>query len=179
MKFTVALAATLVLTATACSSGEDPDAGPPTPATSSSPPAVETPLEGTWTTDLERAAVRGYIRKQGWGREAERVMLSPDMAGPEETRFRIDFVGDRFRMAQVSSDEQWQSGTFEIEDGRIVLDDEAPVGVLTFRFTLDGDFGNLRRSQHRQRRGRGHARRSRLGSRGRDVVQHHVETRPG
>ena len=66
-------------------------------------------------------------------------MLSPDMAGPEETRFRIDFVGDRFRMAQVSSDEQWQSGTFEIEDGRIVLDDEAPVGVLTFRFTLDGD----------------------------------------
>ncbi len=42
-------------------------------------------------------------------------------------------------MAQVATDEQWQSGTFRIEDGRIYLDDEAPVGEVTFRLHLDGD----------------------------------------
>jgi hypothetical protein len=125
-----------------CSSGEPGPAGPSpssTTTTTSSDAAPVSPLEGTWTTDLKRAAVKAYIRDAKWGKRAERALLDPDMAGPRDTEFRIDFVGDRFRMAQVSTDEQWQSGTFTIEQGRIVLDDEAPVGVLSFRLTLEGD----------------------------------------
>ena len=101
--------------------------------------ATVTPLEGTWTTDLEPSAVRAYIRRAGWGKAAERVLLGPEMAGPHDTEFRIDFVGDYFRMAQVSTDEQWQSGTFNLRDRTLTIDDEAPVGVNTFRVDLDGD----------------------------------------
>ncbi|MBF4769904.1 hypothetical protein ISU10_19200 [Nocardioides agariphilus] len=137
---------TAVLVLAACGADDSSVSGAaaaPTEAASdvgSSPtaPAV-TELEGTWTTDLTRKAVRAYIRGQGWGEQAEEFLLAPDMAGPEQTQFRVDFVGDRFRMAQVATDEQWQSGTFRIEDGRIYLDDEAPVGELTFAVHLDGD----------------------------------------
>jgi hypothetical protein len=125
----------------ACASDAD-SAAPAPDADAQASDAAEVaagPLEGTWTTDLNRKAVRAYIRRAGWGKEAEKALLDPDMAGPDKTEFRVDFVGDRFRMAQVSTDEQWQSGTFTIDDGRIYLDDEAPVGELTFQFQLDGD----------------------------------------
>ena len=69
----------------------------------------------------------------------QKALLAPDMAGPVQTEFRLDFVGDRFRMAQVATDSQWQSGTFRLEDGRIFLDDEAPVGEGTAAVHLDGD----------------------------------------
>ena len=80
------------------------------------------------------------MRHRGWSRQTQRALLDPTMAGPEQTEFRIDFVGDRFRMSQVNTDVQWQSGTFELkDDGRIYLDDEAPVGYLAFRYHVDGD----------------------------------------
>jgi hypothetical protein len=130
-----------VLALAACSSdtGESTAADPAPVASSSPTTSATTPLEGSWRTDLTREAIIAYIRKAGWGKEAEKILLDPHMAGPAQTEFRIDFVGDRFRMAQVATDEQWQSGTFWIEDGRIFLDDEAPVGELTFRLTIDGD----------------------------------------
>lgn len=137
---TIAVLTTLALAATGCASDPSASSADTTPSeTSSSTPAARSPLEGTWTTDLRRSEVRAYIRGQGWSRDAERVLLGPEMAGPAETEFQIDFVGDRFRMSQVSTDEQWQSGFFELEGGQIKLDDEAPVGVLTFRVDLDGD----------------------------------------
>lgn len=136
---TAGVLAAMVLALTGCtdgSSGSSDAAAAPTPSTR---PAVTTPLEGTWTTDLDRSAVREYIRDAGWSRAAERALLDPEMAGPDDTAFRIDFVGDRFRMAQASTDEQWQSGTFTLKDGTVTLDDEAPVGVITFRVRIDGD----------------------------------------
>lgn len=139
---TVITLAVLALTAAGCSTDDPPEAGsqdtpPPVQSTTEGPAA--TPLEGTWTTDLKRAAVRTYIREAGWGRAAEKVLLDPDMAGPRKTEFRIDFVGDRFRMAQATTDEQWQSGVFRLAGRTLTLDDEAPVGVNTFRVNLEGD----------------------------------------
>jgi hypothetical protein len=135
--------AAAVLAVPGCGSGDSgntaPTAAPTTSVASSETESATTPLEGTWTTDLTRDAVVAYIRKAGWGKEAEKILLDPRMAGPDRTEFRIDFVGDRFRMAQAATDQQWQSGTFRIEDGRIYLDDEAPVGELTFRVSIDGD----------------------------------------
>lgn len=142
---TTLIAGTLLLPLAACSSdGATPSSAADSPSnavtTTEAAETTETsPLEGTWTTDLERQAVVAYIREAGWGKKAEKALLEPNMAGPEQTEFRIDFVGDRFRMAQVATDEQWQSGTFRIEGDRIYLDDEAPVGELGFRLTVDGD----------------------------------------
>ena len=105
---------TAVVALAACGSTDDstPVGAAPTGSDTSSDPSGEAPttteLEGTWTTDLSRKAVRAYIREQGWSRTAEKLLLTPDMAGPEETEFRIDFVGNRFRMAQQATDEQWQ-----------------------------------------------------------------------
>lgn len=138
----LAVLAALAASGSGCAAGGGGSgSGPrePTATTGSPTEAPVTPLEGTWTTDLERSAVRAYIRDAGWSRAAERVLLGPEMAGPRATRFRIDFVGDQFRMAQVDTDEQWQSGFFTLEDGTLTIDDEAPVGVTTFRVHLDGD----------------------------------------
>jgi hypothetical protein len=133
------IAATL-LVLTACSS-EDPDssAAPEPSAATTAAETAASPLEGTWTTDLTREAVIAYVRENGWSKQVEKALLSPDMAGPEETEFRLDFVGDRFRMAQVATDSQWQAGTYRIEDGVLFLDDEAPVGEATLSMHLDGD----------------------------------------
>ncbi len=109
----------------------------PSEATETAPAISE--LEGTWTTDLKRKAVKAYIRKQGWSETVENILLGPDYAGPDQTEFRIDFVGNRFRMSQAATDEQWQSGTFRIEGDRIYLDDEGPVGELIFRVNVDGE----------------------------------------
>ncbi|MFC5179359.1 hypothetical protein [Nocardioides taihuensis] len=136
----------LASTVAGCSTGGAPDAGrrePATPAGSTAAEAPVSPLEGTWTTDLKASAVRAYIREAGWGRAAEKALLDPEMAGPRETEFRIDFVGDQFRMAQATTDEQWQSGVFTLEDGTLTIDDEAPVGVNTFRVDLNGDTVNF------------------------------------
>jgi hypothetical protein len=139
------LAGTLLVPLAACSTDESTTSTAGTPTDAETTTATQTseaetsPLEGTWTTDITREAVIAYIREAGWGKLAEKALLDPQMTGPDQTEFRIDFVGDRFRMAQVSTDAQWQSGTFRIEGDRIYLDDEAPVGELTFRLTLDGD----------------------------------------
>jgi hypothetical protein len=43
-------------------------------------------------------------------------------------------------MYDAESDEQQQSGTYELkDDGTIWLDDEAPVGYLVFKYHLNGD----------------------------------------
>lgn len=138
----VAALAALVLLLTGCNQSSSPSSGSAAPsavAEDSSPAATTTPLEGTWTTDLEPSAVRAYIREAGWGRQAEKALLDPEMAGPRDTLFRIDFVGDRFRMSQARTDEQWMSGVFTLDDGTLTLDDEAPVGLNTFRVRVDGD----------------------------------------
>ena len=140
------IAATLLVLA-ACGSEDPDDSGAPSEATTSTSSVATTtatemttsPLEGTWTTDLTREAVIAYVHKAGWSKEVEKALLDPDMSGPEQTEFRVDFVGDSFRMSQVATDAQWQSGTFWIEGGRIYLDDEAPVGELTFALHLDGN----------------------------------------
>ncbi len=126
-----------------CSSDE-PRASAETATPSRSAEASETTpatseLEGTWTTDLKRNAVKAYIREQGWSKTVEDILLGPEYAGPEQTEIRIDYVGNRFRMSQAATDEQWQSGTFRIEDGRIYLDDEGPVGEVIFRVNVNGD----------------------------------------
>lgn len=139
------LTATLVVALTGCSSGDQaPGTGAattePTDPVSESPSATPaTPLEGTWITDLKRKAVVAYIREAGWDKRAERALVSEDIAGPAETEFRIDFIGDQFRMSQAATDEQYQSGTFTIEEGRLILDDEAPVGEITFRLDIQDD----------------------------------------
>lgn len=141
MKNLIALTA-LVAALAGCSTNDAPDSAreePAAPVRNTTAAATVTPLEGTWTTDLEPSAVRAYIRRAGWGKAAERVLLGSEMAGPNETEFRIDFVGDYFRMAQVSTDEQWQSGVFTLREDTLTIDDEAPVGVNTFRVDLDGD----------------------------------------
>jgi hypothetical protein len=140
MRILIALTV-LASAATGCTTSGATDAGREEPATpaGSTTTATVTPLEGTWTTNLEARAVRAYVRRAGWGRAAEKALLDPEMAGPRETQFRIDFVGDQFRMAQATTDEQWQSGVFTLEDGTLTIDDEAPVGVTTFRVNLDGD----------------------------------------
>jgi hypothetical protein len=141
--------ATLVLALTSCSSGTSSDAGTePATTTPSAPPstpetipvAATTPLEGTWMANLDRQRVIAYIRKAGWSKRVEKALLEPDMAGPEQNEFRLDFVGNRFRMSQAATDVQWQSGTYELKDDRTIwLDDEAPVGYLVFTYHLDGD----------------------------------------
>jgi hypothetical protein len=110
-----------------------------TPPTSSAPTDPTTQMEGVWTADLKRGAVVAYLRRMGWSQDAQKALLDPSMAGPKQTAFRVDFVGDHFRMSQVATDIQWQSGTFDIKKGTISLDDEAPVGYLTFHVHVDGD----------------------------------------
>jgi hypothetical protein len=127
-----------------CESDSTGTAAATSPSSASASPsessgAEESPLEGTWTSDLRPAAIAAYIRRAGWGRAAEKALLDPAMSGPGRTQFRIDFAGDQFRMSQVSTDEQWQSGTWRIKDGRLYLDDSFPVGELTFRLHLNGD----------------------------------------
>ena len=148
MNRTAALAAVLtaVLLLPACAADDSSS-----PGSASSPSETETetdtttaaaeasPFEGTWTTDLTREAVRAYIRKQGWSKKVEKAIMKPDMVAPPTTVFRIDFADGFFRMALDATDEQWMSGTFRLEDGRIYLDDEAPVGETTFAYHLDGD----------------------------------------
>lgn len=114
--------------------------GPADPSTSATTAASDaSPLEGTWTTDLTPEAVRAYIRRQGWSKQVERAIMQPDMAAPPTTEFRIDFEDDFFRLALVATDEQWESGTYRVEDGRVYLDDEAPVGEGTFRYHVKGN----------------------------------------
>jgi hypothetical protein len=143
MKLRVAAVAVSILLLTSCSgsgSGSEPEPSAGSGAGSASLASeAASELEGAWTTTLDRDAVIAYIRGQGWSKDVEKALLAPDMAGPAQTEFRVDFVGDRFRMAQVPSDVQWQSGTYRLQDGVLYLDDEAPVGVLSFRYHLDGD----------------------------------------
>lgn len=137
---TIAVLTLLALGAVGCSGGTSrPATSTSFPSGNTSTTSATTALEGTWTTDLERSAVRAYIRDNGWGRAAEKALLDPEMSGPVQTEFRLDFVGDRFRLAQVATDEQWMSGTFMLEGDTLTLDDEAPVGVTTFRVDLVGD----------------------------------------
>lgn len=99
--------------------------------------ADPSPFEGTWTTDLTRDAVRAYIRKAGWSRKVEAALMKPDMAAPATTEFRIDFENGYFLMSLAATGEPWQSGTYRLEDGRMYLDDEAPVGETSFSYHLD------------------------------------------
>lgn len=138
--------AALMLLAACSSNGMDSEKdigtadSDPTTTSVSTTAAAATPLEGGWTANLKRSSVVAYIRNAGWSRQAQRVLLDPSMAGPRQTEFRIDFVGDQFRMSQVATDIQWQSGSYQLkDDGAIWLDDEAPVGYLTFQYHLDGD----------------------------------------
>ncbi len=138
------VAGSLLLPLAACSSDGSTSSAADTPSnaatTTEAAETTETsPLEGTWTTDLTRDAAIAYIRKEGWDKETEKALLEITMPKTDDTVFRIDFVGNHFRMALAATDEQWQSGTFRIEDDRIYLDDEAPVGELTFRLRIDGD----------------------------------------
>jgi hypothetical protein len=123
-------AALLVLAA--CGTDHPADSGAASEPTTS-------PLEGTWTTDLTHEALLAYIHHAGWSKKVEKALLGPKMAGPSASELRVDFVGETFRMSRVTTDEQMQSGVFWIEDDRIYLDDEAPVGELTFALHLDGD----------------------------------------
>ncbi len=141
------LVGALLFTA-ACS--DDPEAGdaatPPVTSTETPSPSrasgpvdeaggVTTPLEGTWVADVSRNAYVAAIEDLGYPKAVATQMLQ-ELPGPE---FRLEFLGDRFSLAYAPTGEGWQSGTFTLEGGRIVLDDEAPVELVSFAVEIEGD----------------------------------------
>ena len=88
-----------------------------------------------WRTDITEDAFAAAIVDAGFPEDVVTESLTY-LPGPE---FRLEFLGDRFRMSWVPEDEQFQAGTFAIDGDEITIDDEAPVGTATVPFTVDGD----------------------------------------
>jgi hypothetical protein len=138
------LAMVVLLVPSACSSDdEDPQANDATSTSSTPEPEasepVEAPLEGAWTADITPEAFTAYIVSAGYDESVATEILGPDnetLPGPE---FRLEFLGDRFRLSYAPTDEQFMSGTFTLADDAVTFDDEAPVGLYTFAFAVAGD----------------------------------------
>ncbi len=136
---TAAVVLALLMLPTGCSEDSPDDPGttsqPSTPAPVSSETATDSPLEGVWRAEITEEAFAAAIVEAGYPEDvvAEALTYLP---GPE---FRLEFLGERFRMSYVPEDEQYQAGTFSVDGDRITIDDEAPVGIPAFPFAVDGD----------------------------------------
>lgn len=146
MKKTVLpLLLSLLFVAVACSSDTEAaaDADPPTSAAASTSAEIESevvettnPLQGAWSTSITPQAYAAFIVSTGVDETIATQITSENLAGPD---FRLEFLADRFRLSYTPTDDQYMSGTFSVEGDQVTLDDEAPVGVYTWRFAVDGD----------------------------------------
>lgn len=137
--FLTALTVTLTAAlAAACDSTEpEADATPTsesTPAASPAEPtdsAVSDELDGTYRRTLTVESVRAALTADGHGKRVLRLYTSDLPSDPE---FQLDLQGGAFRVSRTADDDQWMSGAYTLENGEITLDDEAPVGTITFAY---------------------------------------------
>lgn len=137
----IALTAAALLTSSGCSDSDAPASGrsavsAATSAASSDAAGPEAELNGVYRTRISRAAYATAVMTDGWTREEAQRVARELPENPAE--FELELRDGRFRQSWMPTDEQWQSGTYRLRGDKIVLDDEAPVGTITFAYRLTG-----------------------------------------